>query len=87
MGSKKRKIDFAQWKNCPYNQQKMSELEREMAQLTGNIFSTEDYLQFIEQKFDVSLNFRLTELEFVTFLKNISRKFKPWKQNFFRVIF
>ena len=58
IGKKKRsRRDWNQWKNDPETHALMRETEKEMAQETSSIFSTEDFIGFLENKFNVSILF------------------------------
>ena len=51
---KRRKIDWALFIENEETQREMEQLEREMVEQTeGHIFSTEEYWEFIEKRFEV----------------------------------
>ena len=60
IGRKKRsRIDWSQWKNNPETHAIMSDTEKEMAQNIGNIFTSEDFISFLENKFNVRILYYL----------------------------
>ena len=56
IGKKKRsRMDWTQWKNDPETHALMSDTEKEMAQEARSIYNTEDFINFLENKFNVRL--------------------------------
>ena len=48
-------MDWTQWKNDPETHALMSDTEKEMAQEARSIYNTEDFINFLENKFNVRL--------------------------------
>ena len=53
---KRQKMDWSLWVNSQECHDALREIEIEMVQSCGGIFTTEELISFCEQKFNVSLN-------------------------------
>ena len=54
-GKKKRiRYDWYGFKNSPETHAEMARAEKEMAKTSGSIFTTEDFILFLEKRYNVS---------------------------------